>query len=468
MEEANKMKEGAAVIDVNIPCSPNENLSCVISMKQKLASMGGNDKSSLPFTICRVPSAIRQSDESAYDPKIISIGPYHHRKPKLQLMEDHKWRYLHTFLDRNPNIRLESYIMMMKDLEVLSRSCYSGNIDMSSDLFVEMMVLDSCFIIEILLKQEKLPAATDLIYSESWILPLIAQDMLLLENQLPFFVLERSFALHGNSSSLSELASGFFEHIVGKNDKIPPTSNILHLLHLIHSRLLPKSQVGKIVSCMDYVNLQHHEQDNILPTILRRSVVWIDPKPPKYPMKIPPADALRDAGIKFCLKDDSGSFLEVEFKNGRMEMPLVSVYHSTNSLFRNFIAFEQCFPCCGSHFTSYAIFMDSIINTETDVVILNKADIIEHCLGSDQDVAILFNNLCNGIAFDFKDSFLNDLFKDVIDYMETPWHRWHARLMHDYFSNPWASLSAMAAIVVIFLTFVQTYISLYGYFKPPS
>ncbi|XP_058084051.1 UPF0481 protein At3g47200-like [Magnolia sinica] len=465
-EGANNLNEGDVAIDVDIPWGPNKDISCVKSMKQKLAAMSRNCKPSRQFTICRVPPAIRQLDESAYDPKIISIGPYHHGKTSLQPMEEHKWRYLHTFLTRNPNISLEGYIMEMKALANSSRNCYSGNIDMCIDQFVEMMVLDGCFIIEILLKQKEAVTAGDPIYSESWALPLIAHDMLLLENQLPFFVLECSLHLHTKPFSLPELALDFFEHILRKNDKIPCTSKILHLLHLFHSRLLPESQVEKIFSRMDQSNPQCYKRANIHPRTVMRSPVSLDRKPPKHPKKIPSAEALEDAGIRFSLKEDGGSFLDVEFNRGRMEVPLVSI--STNSLFRNFIAFEQCFPDCGNHFTSYAIFMDSIVNTEADVAILNDAKIVEHVLGSDQDVAHLFNDLCKGITIDFEDSFLASLFEDVTGFTETRWHRWQARLMRDYFSNPWTILSLIAAIVVLILTLVQTYFSIYGYFKPPS
>lgn len=40
--------------------------------------------------------------------------------------------------------------------------------------------------------------------------------------------------------------------------------------------------------------------------------------------------------------------------------------------------------------------MDSLINTPKDVALLKQADIIEHVLGSDEDVALLFNKLCKG------------------------------------------------------------------------
>lgn len=48
------------------------------------------------FTIFRVPAYIRESNRSAYEPRMVSIGPYYHDAAALRLMEDHKWRFLTT------------------------------------------------------------------------------------------------------------------------------------------------------------------------------------------------------------------------------------------------------------------------------------------------------------------------------------------------------------------------------------
>lgn len=100
--------------------------------------------------------------------------------------------------------------------------------------------------------------------------------------------------------------------------------------------------------------------------------------------------------------------------------------------------------------------MDSLINTPKDVALLKQADIIEHVLGSDEDVALLFNKLCKGITWDFKNSYPGEVYKEVILHTQKRWPKWRAKLMPDYFSNPWAILSLIAAVVMLNLTFLQT------------
>ncbi|XP_077219118.1 UPF0481 protein At3g47200-like [Tasmannia lanceolata] len=405
-------------------------------------------------SIYRVPKHIYETDEKAYEPKIISIGPYHHGKQCLQSMEDHKWRYLNAILSRNLDLSLENYIAASKALESQARSCYSESIDhLESHELVQMMVVDGCFIVEPFLKSketmiewkktmdegnfffpDRKKEAEDPIYGTNWMLPLVAHDMLLLENQLPFFVLQSLLKLLNKSStpSLLQLALDFFNHLSHGNNGIKTTDEdprkVLHLLHLFHSSLLP----------------------------------------PALPKSIPSATELKEAGVKFKQKKNMGSFLDVNFSKGVMEIPHFPIYDSTNSLFRNFIAFEQCFPISGAHFTSYAILMNCLINTPNDVAILKHNKIIEHMLGSDEEAALLFNQLGKAVGVYFENCFSSCLFKDVNKYCETNWHVWRANLVRRYFNNPWTMMSLVAAILILTFTFTQTFISVFSYAHPPQ
>lgn len=105
-------------------------------------------------SIHRVPMDFRKLNENACVPQIISIGPFHYakRSSDLQAMEEHKWRYARDFLTRNEEQSLERYLQTVKNLEQRARDCYSEEIDLDSNDFVEMMVLDACFIIELFLR----------------------------------------------------------------------------------------------------------------------------------------------------------------------------------------------------------------------------------------------------------------------------------------------------------------------------
>ncbi|XXG86948.1 hypothetical protein AAC387_Pa11g1754 [Persea americana] len=61
-------------------------------------------------------------------------------------------------------------------------------------------------------------------------------------------------------------------------------------------------------------------------------------------MMIPSATELQEAGVEFKRKKSASSFFDLTFEHGLMEMPRLWVSGYTNTRFRNFIAFEQCFP----------------------------------------------------------------------------------------------------------------------------
>ncbi|XP_065041377.1 UPF0481 protein At3g47200-like [Musa acuminata AAA Group] len=100
------------------------------------------------YSIYRVPKSLREGDEKAYMPQVVSIGPYHHGKRRLRDMERHKWRALHRMLRRTGgDVRV--YLDAVGALEERARACYEGPIAFNDNEFVEMMVLDGTFVLEL-------------------------------------------------------------------------------------------------------------------------------------------------------------------------------------------------------------------------------------------------------------------------------------------------------------------------------
>ncbi|XP_077239938.1 UPF0481 protein At3g47200-like [Tasmannia lanceolata] len=434
----------------------------LIPIREKLKQFGGQAWRKEPPTIYRVPHWIRKDHEDAYEPRVVSIGPYHHNNPRLVAMEEHKWRYLHDFLSGN-YIRLEDCIKEIKALEEKARSSYAETVCLikdaktteeqarntenpripksESDAFVEMLVLDGCFIIEFFLKLKDNKVNKDPMYTAKWVKPSIFGDMMLLENQLPFFILQHLFSLIQHpTSSLMDLAENFFIYF-NQNGKTP-TGEVHHLLHLFHLKLEPDP-------------IEHTKPPSFCCNLLPIST----PRPAPTEMTIPCATQLQEAGIKFVKGGEKDNFLEVKFIEGVLILPPFIVEDVTESLFRNLIAFEQCCPIPATFFTTYASFMDYIINTREDVKLLEEKGIIENLLGSEKEVAILFNDMCNDVIFDVRDNYLKEIFKEVSIYCASDWNKWRAKLMHDYFSNPWAVISFVAAIILLILALLQTIFS---------
>ncbi|KAK6160114.1 hypothetical protein DH2020_003495 [Rehmannia glutinosa] len=91
--------------------------------------------------IYKVHKHLRNINVKAYEPQIIGIGPYHRGKDSLQMMEEHKLRYLELLLHRK-KVNIETYISAVGELEQQARDCYAQPINLNAANFIEMLFLD--------------------------------------------------------------------------------------------------------------------------------------------------------------------------------------------------------------------------------------------------------------------------------------------------------------------------------------
>jgi hypothetical protein len=141
--------------------------------------------------IYRAPIRIRESNETIFTPQVVSLGPLHHGKEELKAMQEHKILYLQDFLEGRET-SMEELITVVEERETELRNCYAETIDLGSEDFVKMMLLDASFIIVVLLKGcgVGIGSGNDRIFNKPWMQNDVSLDMCLIENQLPFFILE--------------------------------------------------------------------------------------------------------------------------------------------------------------------------------------------------------------------------------------------------------------------------------------
>lgn len=98
-------------------------------------------------SIHKVPQHLLQVDQNSYEPIILSIGPYRHGAQNLIAMEREKWKCLDFILKLNCELSLQDYIRAIYKIEKQARFYYSQDISMNKRKFVQMLLLDSCFIL---------------------------------------------------------------------------------------------------------------------------------------------------------------------------------------------------------------------------------------------------------------------------------------------------------------------------------
>ncbi|KAM7493048.1 hypothetical protein LguiB_027657 [Lonicera macranthoides] len=195
--------------------------------------------------IYRVPRELRKVNEEAYTPRIVSIGPFHHNSKILESMEQVKKRYMKKLVRKSGN--LKKCIVFVKKWEIKICHCYSEPINMDTDELVKMILVDSCFIIQFLISFHNNWEDNDdrSLCLEPTMLSNIYLDLILLENQVPFFVLEGLFGLATSASSESlpilDLSVNFlhethnldFFEEFKKNNSGLDFQSIKHFTHLV-------------------------------------------------------------------------------------------------------------------------------------------------------------------------------------------------------------------------------------------
>ncbi|MBA0712217.1 hypothetical protein Golax_011331 [Gossypium laxum] len=115
----------------------------------------------------------------------------------------------------------------MEDLEQDACRCYWDNAEQhSKHRFVRMMPADGCLIVELLRElKHNFQCAP---FVKRWMLPTLRWDLIMLENQLPLFVLQKLFELtkgsEESSTCLEQLALCFFNPLLQsqRDEKYPP------------------------------------------------------------------------------------------------------------------------------------------------------------------------------------------------------------------------------------------------------
>ncbi|GMP81506.1 hypothetical protein CsSME_00036193 [Camellia sinensis var. sinensis] len=441
------------------------------------SDLGRDQASSEQATTCiyKVPEELRTLKESAYKPRVVSIGPIHSNDKRLDAMEQIKLSYKESFCSKYMSETQKQRCltaMEQPQFEASVRKCYADKIELtkkenqqngSSKILAQMMFNDGCFIIELLFrsylakkepekaKEKKKKNNGDPIFDSPIRLRAIRHDLLLLENQIPFFVLEKllKFAVPSipdpslNKRYLIRCVLSFFGNLFRHGDDTLEKKgdpHDYHILDVLHKCYLPDPSP---------------EEEN-----------------DKTRSRFPSASELDLAGVQFKNRDGEDLF-DVEFikppgplgycRRAQFEIPTLSIRDDTEPLLRNLIAFEQCCPNVPRHISSYGFFMDTLINSAHDVELLEKAEILQNYLGTSQDIADLFNNICKEVVVGR--FYFEKTCEDARNHCRKLCPRFMASLRRDYFANPWTGIAVVAAIIIFGLTIVQAIYTVRAYYK---
>ncbi|KAH6799553.1 hypothetical protein C2S51_036037 [Perilla frutescens var. frutescens] len=390
-------------------------------------------------TIFEVDDRLRRVNEKDYEPEIVSIGPIHRGKDHVKSMEQHKVRCLHQLLQRRADLSVHKFVKKLREMEEKARKCYSAtSLNLNTDEFVEMLLLDGCFVIHVIRMYffDDLTDKDPIFEAET--ISQIRHDLILFENQLPFFVLNQLFDMTKTGN---------------------PDDNLCHLVLFLVADMFPlldHSKVDLASARLDLVNSEHllglvHRCFSPFSTkVPSKAKGW---KGKKSYVHINSASELKEAGIHLTLSEEN----TLTFEARVLKFPHLQVSGKTESLLRNLMAYEQLrlnddHP---KHVIDYAFFMNCLIRSIKDIEILRRSGIISNYLGGDDKIFRMFEGL--GTNFLISSDFcFSNVFESLNTHCGRRRNKWMAKLSRNYFNSPWSMLKFIAATMLLVLTFTQT------------
>ncbi|XP_031120820.1 UPF0481 protein At3g47200-like [Ipomoea triloba] len=301
-------------------------------------------------------------------PHLVSIGPNHYGNPKFSDMETQKTELLDLESREWNSQKASSLTNALLELEEKTRKCYPHSFNhMDGNAFVRMMLTDAFFLINLFTDYPKFRKGEELpnrcIFRTRWMLPYICEDLLMLENQVPFFILAKVYVVLTDNESadcLKKLALQFFKQVplIGKvAESCRSPENPKHLLDLFHSSFVNQIDRGK-----HSPSSSSHKMG---------TKFWVDN-----------ASTLRSKGVTFIARDREARLpLDIEFSwLGLLRIPTFYMDERIVRVLKNLLAYEQGSRQVKPYFSCVAVFFSNIATTKRDVKFLREAGIIQHQL----------------------------------------------------------------------------------------
>lgn len=237
----------------------------IVEVKEGLG-IEEEEERELRVSVFNVPKELLAVKTEAYMPQCLSIGPYHHWRPELYDMERYKLTVARRFQKRIKELgTFESVVVKeIKEHDWQIRSCYHKFIDYNEETLSWLMALDAAFLLECLqfyvrhnddqtfhsdvkhLGRILDPKAASAVHNS------IIRDLMMLENQLPLFVLLKLLELQlGSRAKAEERLSGLLKLVCQELSpfcfELPENSDLYineggHLLEVLYYAIVPVLQ----------------------------------------------------------------------------------------------------------------------------------------------------------------------------------------------------------------------------------
>ncbi|TYG47922.1 hypothetical protein ES288_D11G381200v1 [Gossypium darwinii] len=385
--------------------------------------------------IQRVPSTLDRHEDfrKYFKPKVISIGPLYHDDPTLHDSEKLKLKLAAHFV-KNIGVDKDILYNNMKTEIGGLKKCYDPKelekYSNDNEKLAWMFFVDGCAILQAVYIRygQNYDRKSNELFIKNDLLTFVYSDLFLLENQLPFRVLELLTSTGDGKKFMDSIKRFIDDTVVNPAEIKEPQShqrdrkwwklqNPIHLLNLLRVRLLFDKE--KIRKTMEELSAHAGSIDS------------------------------KQTRTKWChshtIGTETSCLTDVRFNRiffvGKLCLPPLTVDDST----MNLIAYEMC-PDFKNDFTvnSYMCFLDLLIDEGEDVKDLRDAGILYNGLGSDEEVAKLFNKMNTDLVPTHPRT-IYGVKRKIHNHCKKMWIKPAAQGYHTYFRSPWTFLAFVGA-----------------------
>ncbi|KAK7364203.1 hypothetical protein VNO80_12699 [Phaseolus coccineus] len=514
--------------------SESDEDSWVIQINQLVSETNLSILKRMPVCIYQVPKSLSCAKPEAFAPQLIAIGPYNHFSPQLYPMERFKIFAAKRVLDHFNKLDLKQLVEKLHNTAPFIRACYHKYLDLKEDTLLYTMALDGLFLLDFFhnyLNEEASGSFMTGLEDQVQISGVkltkdaIIRDMIMVESQIPTYILMRILVLESSKpdDSVREYLGSMLLSFCGKHSPLmlthTPTcsdavSKHYHVLDLMYHLVVSYQEKVETLTleseglCKTYSNCSNtatssskYEGTVLFLNKVKGPLTWIlgtlkrlkgmniplpqqikrpldailsvsnfqkfssDPPPIQTEapvvVTIPSVHELHSVGVRF--QPSKGGIMGIEFdeKKGLFYLPVLKLDVNSEVIMRNLVAHEALTKPDFLIFTRYTELMRGIIDTVEDVKLLKTEGIIESSSSLSVEET---EELFNGMSKSIgptKTEKLDETIKKVNKYFCDKQKANPYRNLTKYVYSSWRLLTFLATFVLLAMTALQTFCSVY-------
>ncbi|CAM0911146.1 unnamed protein product [Alopecurus aequalis] len=175
---------------------------------------------------------------------------------------------------------------------------------------------------------------------------------------------------------------------------------------------------------------------------------------------IPSVTQLAGCGVRFAPAPEGMAGIAFDMATATLTLPVIRLDGNTEVILRNLVAYETAAVRGPLVMARYTELMNGIIDTAKDVKILRECGIIFNGMKSDKEAADMWNGMCRAVR-PSKVPLMDGVIREVNAHRNRRAAVKAKRLLKRYVFRSWKILTLLAAVVLLLMTALQTFCSVY-------